>query len=220
MNRAKLNLLVDTIALFGFLFLASTGVLLKLQLPPGSGRIAGEGAGWREASRPVSLVWGLTRHEWGEVHFWTAIAIAAVLSLHLFLHWRWIYGVLHGKKGAASGLRLAIGACALALLVIAAALPLVADKTTRARSELRGDAKEKSQQEERTPADTIYGAMSLRQASEATSVPLSYICEQLHLSADTSPGERLGRLGREHNFTVEDVRSVIARYRSNNTPPP
>jgi hypothetical protein len=42
-------------------------------LPPGSGRL--------------EILWGMSRHEWGEVLFWIAVTLAAVLTLHLLLHW-------------------------------------------------------------------------------------------------------------------------------------
>ncbi len=58
--KATLNFIIDVIAFTGFLFLTTTGVLMRYLLPPGSGRFAS--------------LWGLNRHEWGTIHFWISVA--------------------------------------------------------------------------------------------------------------------------------------------------
>ena len=72
MKRANLNFLVDAVALIAFVLLAATGVLVRYVLPPGSGHF--------------SALWGMDRHQWGQVHFWIAVVLMASLGLHLFLH--------------------------------------------------------------------------------------------------------------------------------------
>ena len=111
MRRPTLNTLVDALAFAAFLFLVSTGVLLRYTLPPGSGqRIS---------------VWGLDRHDWGSVHFWVALIFLVVLSLHLALHWKWIVHAVRGHKSGASGLRAALGLIGLIAALALAAAPLV-----------------------------------------------------------------------------------------------
>src|SRR4051794_18528135 len=56
MNRTTLNFVVDTAAFVGFVLLTTTGVLMHYLLPPGSGH--------------RTTIWGLDRHDWGQVHFW------------------------------------------------------------------------------------------------------------------------------------------------------
>jgi len=53
-------------------FLTSTGLLLHGKLPPGSGRAS---------------IWGLTRHEWGDIHLVLACTFIVLIVLHLGLHW-------------------------------------------------------------------------------------------------------------------------------------
>ncbi|MEX0844285.1 MAG: DUF4405 domain-containing protein, partial [Balneolaceae bacterium] len=48
-------------------------------LPPGSGS---------------ANIWGLTRHEWGDIHFWIAVIFAVTITVHLILHLPWIKGSL------------------------------------------------------------------------------------------------------------------------------
>lgn len=115
--------------------LGSTGILLEYLLPLGSGGL-GQSTEGRGASRPVTVLWGLSRHEWGAIHFWIALALLAILALHLFLHWRWIYGVVRGRQTNASGTRLVIGAVALLALIALAGAPLLGRKSLVPRSSL------------------------------------------------------------------------------------
>jgi len=111
MLSAKWNYAVDWagFALFGAL--AGTGLLLHFNLPPGSGS---------------STVMGMTRHEWGDVHFWIAVGLAAIITGHLLMHARWIKGMALGRRdGAARKARgWGAGAVAALILVLAGALAL------------------------------------------------------------------------------------------------
>jgi hypothetical protein len=66
MKRVHLNAIIDAIALVAFMALASTGLVVRYQLPPGSGEAFGRGMGRRAGERSIELLWGLTRHEWGD----------------------------------------------------------------------------------------------------------------------------------------------------------
>ena len=73
MKRTRLNFVIDAAAFAVFLFLVSTGMLLRYQLPPGSGGLHGRGVGYGESQQPVLLLWGWTRHQWGEIHYWKVL---------------------------------------------------------------------------------------------------------------------------------------------------
>ena len=83
MNRTIVNIIIDIIAAFLFLGMIATGYLLRFPLPPGS-------------NKTLSL-WGYTRHQWGDVHFWISLGLLVVLLVHLVLHWNWIVTVI-GKR--------------------------------------------------------------------------------------------------------------------------
>lgn len=57
------------------ILLLFTGFIIKYILPAGS-----HGAS----------LWGLTRHQWGDFHFWIAVAFVVTITLHLILHLPWI----------------------------------------------------------------------------------------------------------------------------------
>lgn len=83
MNRTIANIIFDSVAAFLLLGMIATGYLLRFPLPPGS-------------NKKLSL-WGLTRHQWGDIHFWISLGLLVVLVIHLVLHWNWIVTVI-GKR--------------------------------------------------------------------------------------------------------------------------
>jgi hypothetical protein len=95
--------------------LVATGVIIKWVLPPGLGRGgggghgpglgmgmgrgrggpgwgigAGGGGGGGGGGEQATSLLDLTRHGWGDVHFWIAAALVGGVLLHLALHWGWI----------------------------------------------------------------------------------------------------------------------------------
>lgn len=110
MKRASLISLIDITAFIAFLFLTSSGILLRYLLPPGSGR-------WSE-------LWGMTRHQWGEIHFWVATFFFAVLAFHLLQHWRFILGLFRGHLREGVRLRVALGLVGLIAVVLLSIAPL------------------------------------------------------------------------------------------------
>jgi hypothetical protein len=83
MNRTLVNIIIDLVATQLFLGMIATGYLLRFPLPPGSNK--------------TLTLWGLSRHQWGDIHFWISLGLLAVLMIHLALHWNWIVTVI-GKR--------------------------------------------------------------------------------------------------------------------------
>jgi hypothetical protein len=77
MKRVTLNALVDIGCLIMFIPSLITGLILYLFLPEGSGR----GGGW------VTYL-GITRNQWVTMHNYTSLVFAALLIIHLLLHWK------------------------------------------------------------------------------------------------------------------------------------
>jgi hypothetical protein len=75
MSRTIINIIVDVASAQLFLGMIATGYILRFILPPGS-------------NRAFSL-WGLTHHQYGDMHFWISFSLLAVLVIHLMLHWKW-----------------------------------------------------------------------------------------------------------------------------------
>lgn len=118
--RSVWNAVVDALAFAAFVFLVVTGLIMRYSLPPGSGAKVAEHRG------AVDVLWGFDRHEWGEIHFWIALALLGILAVHLVLHWRWVVSVVRGKTGG-SGLRVGLAVVALVLLLALALSPLFSE---------------------------------------------------------------------------------------------
>ena len=129
MHRSTLNFVVDVVTLLVTLAMVATGLLLKVVLPPGS-----------RGGRGLQL-FGLGRHDWGDLHFALSVALGALLVLHIILHWAWVCSVASRLVGCelredAPGLaerRHAYGAGFLAVVVVllAAFLWVATYNTTR-----------------------------------------------------------------------------------------
>lgn len=76
MKRTTLNALVDIGCLVTFIPSLVSGLVLYLVLPEGGGR----GSGW------VTYL-GIPRNQWVTMHNNTSLIFAALLILHLLLHW-------------------------------------------------------------------------------------------------------------------------------------
>ena len=87
MKRTTVNPLVDSFAAFLFVGMIATGYILYFTLPPGT-------------NKSLSL-WGLSRHQWGQVHFWISVGLLAVLLAHVALHWQWILAIASQRLGLA-----------------------------------------------------------------------------------------------------------------------
>ena len=65
---------------------AVSGFVLWLALDGGGGWRGGRLAGGVE-----NTFWSLSRHTWLDIHDWAAVAIMAVIIIHLALHWKWMF---------------------------------------------------------------------------------------------------------------------------------
>lgn len=96
-TKVMMNMVVNTLSFLVCLGMVVTGLILKFVLPPGSGRAEMLFRGGR--NKTIELYMGLTRHEWGNIHFIVVLVFLSFLSLHLILHWPWIRVVAWGTPG-------------------------------------------------------------------------------------------------------------------------
>lgn len=111
MKRSRINFIIDAIAFIGVVLLISTGVLMRFILLPGVERM----------ERGPLLLWGMSRHQWGDVHFFIAMGLMVILALHLALHWRWVASVAEGESRQTP--RLWLGALSVLTLLAVAVAP-------------------------------------------------------------------------------------------------
>ncbi len=85
MNRTAWNLLVDLISFLAFFASTASGLVLWWALPA-------PGSGFRRGGAAVAgeLFLGLYTPEWVAIHRITSLILAALILLHIALHWNWI----------------------------------------------------------------------------------------------------------------------------------
>ena len=239
LRKKHFNLIVDGFAYVGFVFLVTTGFLMRYTLPPGSGH--------------YTTIWGLDRHYWGDIHFWVSIGFLVTLVFHLFLHWQWIVAMISGKPRTASGTRFLMGMAAAIAIVVLGLSPFLSkvEAESGRRNLFRGDRQSFEVQNgagrgqvkaQREPYDgdhvkaqaespgrghdrgsyegyedvDIAGYMSLQEVQSVTGVPAEYIVKTLNLPDNIALDERMGRLKREYGFEMVDVKDAVAEYMSEN----
>jgi hypothetical protein len=110
MKQSNLIKLVDLLSFIALTMMISTGLLIEYTLPTRS----------RGAS-----VFSLTRHQWGDIHFYISIAFLVLMSLHLFTHIKFIKATALGKADREHRYRIAIGIVGLVALLALAATPVL-----------------------------------------------------------------------------------------------
>lgn len=194
MRKNNLNFVVDALAFVAFVSLATTGVLMRYILPPGSGHF--------------SALWGMDRHGWGQIHFWLSTAFMAALGLHLLLHWRWITAVVGGRPRQGSGVRIALACVGLISLAGLALAPFFAqvERTTRARHRPDPIAQDKDS------AYEIDGSVSLSDIERLSGVSPHLIAQELGLPPTVDANAHLGELRQRHGFKISQVRAIVQQH--------
>ncbi len=125
MRRGTLKAFVDALLFVCFVNSAFTGVLL--------GFFIGKGPN----ARLPKVLWGLSRHEWGDAHLWFSLGMAGLAAAHLALQTPWMRAMSKQLT------RLHWGAALLLLLALSAGALYGAARGTRLfRSEARLEPQE------------------------------------------------------------------------------
>lgn len=136
MKRSAWNIVIDALSLVVFMSMISTGLIMKFILPPGSGRVEILMRGGGRFEKTIDLFMGLTRHEWGEIHFYISLLFLLLLITHLYLHWNWIKGVIFGAKDHPQPKKRKIMAAVIMTIIILSLLfPWIGKKQTYTKSE-------------------------------------------------------------------------------------
>ena len=80
MSKTAINFWLNALSFLALLGLTATGGIIHYVLLPGTGH--------------SHELFGLGRHEYGDVHFYLAVVAVILLVLHLIMHWSWICCVI------------------------------------------------------------------------------------------------------------------------------
>lgn len=114
MNHSTLIKIIDLFSFVALTLMLSTGILMKYTLPPRSGG---------------DVVWSLTRHDWGNVHFYFSVVFLVLMAAHLLTHIKFIKNVMLGKASTEKNYRIAIGIIGIIALIFLAFAPVTSPVT-------------------------------------------------------------------------------------------
>ncbi len=214
MKKNILNFWVDLFSMLVMFGLIWTGFLIEFVLPP----------------RQRSILWGWDRHQWGELHFYLAIALIGLMFIHIWLHWNWFCMMMakivarknpQAKRYLITGLLCAIALTSLTAgsLVYLKSQVHIERETGRRAGHLNTSAP--------LPTDLIRGndnltdypensnifingRTTIRQASLATGKSINQITSLLGLPDNTNPDLGLGQaIAANPNLTMRDIREIL-----------
>lgn len=111
MRKPLQNFVIDVASLVALVFLISTGFLMRYTLPPGQSH--------------GQTVLGLSRHDWGGLHFWVSMGLLVLIAVHIALHWKWIVTMVKGRVSETSGHRIAASVVAVLALILIILAPFL-----------------------------------------------------------------------------------------------
>ncbi len=218
MKRNTFHFWLDIALFLVMTIVILSGLVMKFLLPPGTGGRSGG---------PRLELGGLGRHDIGAIHFYLALALLAGLVLHLALHWKWVNGTLWGfarartangqTQARQAGWQRRIKIASLTFVVFILGLGtggfFWAKNTIVASPEPAGPAGASRSHDAETQSTEvnspqINGRLTLAEVASAYQLSLEELIQELGLPADVDPDERLGRLCRQYDITMNEVRET------------
>lgn len=202
MKRNTVNFLIDVLTFLVFFAMFWIGLLIHYVLPPSGGR------------GHALMLWGMDRHDNGNVHFYLALAMVALIIVHLWLHWPWVCSILSNLFGASQpkrNRRTLYGAILLLVIGIVTPCSLLWVKTQVKYTYGEDQGRHGYEAFETNELPYITGRTTLSQAAEMAGISVEQLIRELQLPSNTNPNERLGRLKRQYGFEIEDVRRIASQ---------
>jgi NADH:ubiquinone oxidoreductase subunit 5 (subunit L)/multisubunit Na+/H+ antiporter MnhA subunit len=199
MKRRTFDLVLDCLMALLVLGLVGTGIVIRFALPPGSGE-----------SR---FLWGLHRHQWGDVHFWLALAAGVSMLLHVATHWSWVVSFFAVKRQDSERQRAPQASRAfsgLAVLTVLTGLILgFWQLSIRQVTGPQGNRTGFQQPLNGVGTTHIQGSMTRGEVSHATGLPVDEVRLRLGLTDGVGEGEKIGELLHAYGLTMRNARERL-----------
>jgi len=223
-SKVKLNFIIDILMYLSMMIVVGIGFLMNYVLIPGSERHEVYG-------RNVELsFWNRDRHQWGDIHLIFGFILVFLLLLHIIFHWKLIVAI-YKRMLSGKSIRTILTVVLVVLTIVLAVLPLFlkpeiqeggsrghgnegrnnfqsnkelpvsANNVERQFNKQEHDAHEESTVE-------IYGSMTLKEVAEKYKIKVEDLATAIDVPVSMA-GERLGRLKKEYDFDMNDLRKYV-----------
>lgn len=207
-DKSKINLSIDILLLLLMMSIAGLGFLMKYVLLSGDQRNI-------EYGQKVNLsFWGLTRHQWGDIHLIISIIFLVLLLLHIVLHWKMIVCIFQ-RMIPDKSLRICVTVVLTSIGLLLFSFPFFIQPDISERVAAFQNAENRHEQHQKISVNNypIQGNMTLREAADQYNVPEDFIVKALNISANHT-NEKIGRLRKQYGFTLEEVSRIISEYKT------
>lgn len=99
MKRSSLNFIVDLVSFLNLIGLVFTSFIMKYVLPPGTGG-RGQALHDGQGGEHIKDFWAMTRHQWGDIHFYLAVLFIILIAVHIVLHFGWVRNYFKSLLGS------------------------------------------------------------------------------------------------------------------------
>lgn len=216
MEKSKINFVIDALMFLCMTAIIGIGFLMKFSLIPGKER-------YLKYGKNVELIlFGMDRHEWGTIHLVIGLALAGLLALHIFLHWKMILALYRQLIGSQMVRRITASAFVIvgAIFVTFSFFVQIEVQEIKRGDEHYGAGSGPEEIERSTEHSEssigIRGFMTLSEVAESYDIPIDYLKMRIGLPQQTPDGEKLGPLRKRFEFKMSDVEKIIEEYHESN----
>lgn len=204
MKKSTLNFIINALMFICMSAVVGIGFLIKYTLISGKERNVIYG-------KNVELsLFGMDRHEWGNIHLVIAFILLGLLVIHLFLHWKTIISVYKRitKQKLVSKLITVsfITICTMIIVVPFFTNPTI---TSTEHNDRRQATITVGDTEESDAIIEIRGYMTLDEISKKYKVPAEFIKSRLRIPTSFNNRKRLSSLRKEYGIKMDEVEKII-----------
>ena len=232
-RKSTFNFYIDAILLFLLCFLLGVGLLLEYVLITGEEKIAQLGGNFEQT------LFGLDRHQWGDIHLYTGIIFLVIMILHIVLHWEMIVGLFKRIFGGfifKKSLTIFFAAiCCFAIFFALLFEPALGDEKLNHRNKqisLASTGINPSHQAENDSAKTreyknkqmglrnnnfmnIRGYMTLKDVCKEHNINQSVLLEELNIRDNLAPSSTFSMIRKKYGVKMSLIGESIIRIKNN-----
>lgn len=238
-NKSNLNFIIDAILLILLSGILGVGLLIKYVLLTGHEKVELFGANIEQT------IFGLDRHQWGDIHLYVGFAFLILMILHIIFHWRMILSMFN-KLFEKLVLKKTLSSVFLSVCVLLILLPLFlkpvagpvqyGERNMTKNGKIIGEtysvnivkdtiitnthtSKIHRNQKETSHRNTslgIRGYMTLKQVCNQFGLSTSSLKAKLNIDNSISDDTPLSKIRQQYSIKMSKINDVIKNMKSEN----